>query len=78
MQIKWNKKVLSGSGSNNQMPVLDGINSQIKILRSMMLCIDDRSSRVETNKVNDMRSSIMCGSVYPLQNLEAASLFFYS
>jgi hypothetical protein len=78
MQINLNKKVLRSSELGKSIPLLDGIDAQIKVLRSMMLNIDDKGSRVATNKMSEMRSSIICGSVYPLQHLEPTSLFFYS
>lgn len=80
MQVKTiaNKKAQRESKLSKSTPVLEGINSQIKVLRSMMMRIDDRSARPVANRVNEMRASIMFGSVYPFQNLERAQLFFCS
>jgi hypothetical protein len=80
MQVKsmTNNKALREAGLSKSMPILEGINSQIKVLRSMMMRIDDRSTRTVANRVNEMRSTIMFGSIYPLQNLESAPSFFCS
>lgn len=80
MQVKSivNKKALRETRLSTSMPVLEGINSQIKVLRSMMMSIDDRSARTVANRVNEMRSTIMFGSIYPLQNLGKTPLFFCS
>ena len=73
MQVKTitNNKAQREPILSNYTPVLDGINIQIKFLRSMMMRIDDRSARPAANRVNEMRESIMFGSVYPFQNLES-------
>ena len=76
MQVSSSKKALREASLRKSAPVLEGINSQIKILRLMMLRIDDRSTRTAANRVSEMRSTIAYGSVYPLQNIERTSLFF--
>ncbi|MES2608213.1 MAG: hypothetical protein V4544_05755 [Pseudomonadota bacterium] len=81
MQIKSiceNKKMPSESRLSKPMPVIEGINNQIKVLRSMMMRIDDRSTRTASNRVSEMRSTIIFGSIFPLQNLKSSSLFFCS
>lgn len=78
MQSIMTKKTSREASLNNFMPVIEGINNQIKFLRSMMVNIDDRSTRPVSNRVNEMRSTIVFGSVYPLQNSESAALFFCS
>ncbi len=78
MQSIATKKTSREAGLTKFMPVIEGINNQIKFLRSMMVNIDDRSTRAVSNRVNEMRSTIVFGSVHPLQNSESAPLFFCS
>ena len=59
-------------------PVLSNINAQIKILRSMMTDINTKNEHSNNDKIMLMRSSILDGSVYPLDSAQNASRFFSS
>jgi hypothetical protein len=59
-------------------PVLSNINAQIKILRSMMTDINTKDEHSNNDKIMLMRSSILDGSVYPLDSAKNASRFFSS
>lgn len=80
MKIKsvTNKKPSNDAVVGQSKSVLDGINSQIKVLRSLMMRFDDKNTRTAANRVNEMRATIMLGSVYPIHSLESASAFFCS
>lgn len=78
MKSVTSKNTQNAAGLSPSKSVLDGINSQIKVLRSMMMRFDDKNTRTVANRVNEMRAAIMLGSIYPMQSLESASAFFCS